>query len=177
MQLRGQVSDVGGIILYVFAFFIMAIFVGYLISQIHAGFLSAYSSGGIPVGNDAKNSLNQIDAAGNLPVTLIPLVVMLLGLGSIVLSWYVPSNPAFLLIEVVILGVFEFLAAIFSNIMYAFISTPILAYIGNNNPITVAVIVHFPLVILFIAVMIMVVQSIRGSYDIPQVSSGGGPLR
>ncbi len=92
---------------------------------------------------------------------LLVTLVFLLAMSSLVAAVLIPVHPIFLIGAVVSLLLFDFLAIIFSDVIYIFITDEIFASIFNSYPLLLSLVKYLPLVVNLIGVALIIIMYLR----------------
>jgi hypothetical protein len=159
---KGSLADLG--LLIVFA--VVLVFSFFIISNMYSSFKTSY----IQSVNDSgmyDSTQEKIMASGTKVtdtfINMTPFVILFIGIGAIILAFMIPVHPVFMPLSVFVLAVYIFLAAIFSNVLYAFITSDTMLPITNSHYIIAQLTTWLPHIIAIIgAVLIIVMYGQRG---------------
>jgi len=154
-MMRGSILDL---------FFWLIIAAVGIISVLTTAYLfSAYSTqytlsrGADITGNETAILASGQTAINNL-VNGFALVLFLAGVAMLVLAYYIPTQPLFLPLGIVLLAIAVLVAALFSNILWQFVNEPHIVTAANNYPVLVNIVHYLPLIALGFGALLIVIM-------------------
>jgi len=159
---KGSLADLGLLIVFavvlVFSFFIIY----NMYSSFKTGYIQAVNDSGM-YDSTQEHILNSGTLVTDTFINMTPLIVLFIGFGAIVLAFMIPVHPVFMPLSIFVLATYIFLAAVFSNVMYDFITSDTMLPITNSHYIIAQLVTWLPHIIAIIgAVLIIVMYGQRG---------------